>query len=113
MDELSDSGGRGFSSKTEGSLPIREAPHLIAFSLLFLWVNREFWSLRLSIQLFQQASNRTDKQTNKQGRKERAEMKWIIVQENIRQSKLSGIYAAIKGKNTRGEMDFADLECGP
>lgn len=40
-------------------------------------------------------------------------MKWIIVQENIRQNKLSGIYAAIKGKNTRGEMDFADLECGP
>lgn len=39
-------------------------------------------------------------------------MKWIIVQANIRQSKLSGIYAAIKGKNTGGEMDFSGLECG-
>lgn len=39
-------------------------------------------------------------------------MKWIIVQANIRQRKLSGIYAAIKGKNTGGEMDFSGLECG-
>lgn len=39
-------------------------------------------------------------------------MKWIIVQANIRQSKLRGIYAAIKRKNTGGEMDFSGLECG-
>lgn len=30
-------------------------------------------------------------------------MKWITVKANIRQSKLSGIYTAIKGKNTGEE----------
>lgn len=30
-------------------------------------------------------------------------MKWITVKANIRQSKLSGIYAAMKRKNTGGE----------
>lgn len=30
-------------------------------------------------------------------------MKWITAQANIRQSKLSGIYAAIKGKTLEGK----------
>lgn len=76
MDELSDSGGGA-----GGSLPISEAHCLIVVSLLFLWVNRGFWSLRLSIQLFQQALNKTNKQKGKEGR---AEIKWIIVQANVK-----------------------------
>lgn len=72
VNKLSDSRVQASAVRLEAHCVSGTLTISLLFSLLFLWINTGFWSLRLSIQLLQQASN---KQTNKQ-KVERGGQNW-------------------------------------
>ena len=94
----------GVSSKTEATLGVSQANSLIAFLFTFPLDTEDFGLLGCQ-SLLQQAPKKKKKKKNpQQSRKEEGRNEVNHSQKaNIRQSKLGGIYPAMKGKNTGGE----------
>ena len=82
----------------------------LLFSLPFLWIQRILVSWAVS--LFFSKHQKKKKKNPQQSRKEEGRNEVDHSQKaNIRQSKLGGIYPAMKGKNTGGEKWFYRLKC--
>ena len=76
----------------------------LLFSLPFLWIQRILVSWAVSLTSSASTKKKKKKKNPQQSRKEEGRNEVDHSQKaNIRQSKLGGIYPAMKGKNTGGE----------